>query len=324
MVISAYWAQIEPSEGSYSASATTALQGQISAAISAGLQPVLDLGSQYPPSWIFNVGGGTQFVDQYGDVYTDSPGSGNDVANAVTDKNVQVQLGDYIAYLGSHLTGLTAVRLGGGPYNELKYPDTTGTYVNAYWFYDESSQATLPSDVRGWIPGTGTEAQAATFINAYNAALVAFGVWLVETSAAAFPSSVRLELLLPSWGQRAGDVATAIDHLLVGTNDSLNLGLDWIDLLPLLTGFPQVVAYSTWADSTNGGVGNPDPAAFIHSILPSGMAEGGESTGNGNTTTAGEALMLQDAQNWGWYSVVWAFTGQPQTPAQVGLAWLSA
>ena len=324
VVIGASWADIEPSQDSYSASAVSNLQAQINTALAAGLTPSLDIGTQYAPAWVFTVGGGVQFKDQYGDVFSGSPSSGNDVANTVTDANARNELGNYIAYLGSHLTGISSIRLGGGPFNELRYPSgQAGSQANAYWFYDNSSQTTLPADVRGWVPGTGSTAQATEFLSAYNNAMTNYGIWLVQQAAAAFPTSTKLEVILPGWGERPGEVASAESNLLSNTNDELNQGLDWIDMLSQLPSASQVVAYSTFADATTGGGTNPDPAAFIHSILPAGMLAGGESTGNGNTSDTGMNLMFQDAKQWNWYVVNWFFNGQAQTPDQVAQSFIS-
>ncbi len=321
VVLNVNWSNIEPSEGSYSASAIARVQAEIDTALAAGLSPSLDIGVQYAPSWIFGVGGGAQFVDQYGDGFTGSQSSGNYVANAVTDMNVRTQLGEYINYLASRLTGLGSVRLGGGAYNELCYPaGDAGSKSNAYWFYDASSQATLPASVRGWKPGSGTTAQATAFMNAYNAALVNYGVWLERTAAAAFPSSVQLEMLLPGWGERPGDVRTAERDLLDNSPAEVNQGLDWTDLLARLSANGRVVAYTTYADATQGVADDPDPATYIHSILPAGMLEGGESTGNGQSTAAGMNLEFTYAKKWNWYVANWFFVGQPQTLAQLGAA----
>jgi hypothetical protein len=318
VVVSANWNAIEPTEGSFSATAVAAVQAQLNAATAAGLSPSLDIGIQYAPAWIFTVGGGTQFVDQYGDVFGGTLASGNSVANAVTDPNVRAQLGTYIAYLGTHLTGVDSVRLGGAAYNELRYPSGhSGSQANAYWFYDSSSQASLPANVQGWKPGAGTVAQATAFIDAYNNALSNYGVWLVQQGAADFSSSTKLELLLPGWGERTGEVTTAVNKLLLATPDEVNQGLDWAGMLPWLPSASRVVAYSTYADATIGSATNPNPAAYIHSLLPTGMLAGGESTGNGNTTAAGMNLMFQDAKQWNWYVVNWFFHGQPQTPDQL-------
>jgi hypothetical protein len=204
---------------------------------------------------------------------------------------------------------------------ELRYPSgSAGSHSNAYWFYDSSSQASLPVGVQGWKPGTGTVAQATTFINAYDAAIVNYGLWLEQTAAAAFPSSVKFEMLLPGWGERPGEVTTAENDLLSATPDEVNQGLDWADMLPKLPANGRVVAYSTWSDSTNGGTNNPDPAAYIHNILPTGMLQGGESTGVGGTTTVDMNQMFLDAQTWNWYVANWFFTGQSQTLSQIDTA----
>jgi hypothetical protein len=318
VVLNVNWSNIEPSEGSYSASAIASVQDEINSTLAAGLSPSLDVGVQYAPSWIFGVGGGTQFVDQYGYEFSGSQSSGNYVPNAVTDANVRIELGEYINYLGTHLTGLGSVRLGGGASNELSYPfGEAGSKSDAYWFYDTSSQATLPASLQGWKPGTGIRAQAAAFMNAYDDALVNYGVWLEQTAASAFPSNVKLEMLLPGWGERPGDLQTAESNLLDDTPAEVNQGLDWADLLPKLPANGRVVAYTTYADATQGVANDPDPAAYIHSILPAGMLEGGESTGNGQSTVAGMNLEFTDAKKWNWYVANWFFGGQSQTPAQL-------
>ena len=321
VVVSANWQSIEPTEGGYSASAIASVQDEIDSALAAGLSPSLDVGVQYAPSWIFGVGGGTQFIDQYGDVFTGSQPSGNYIANAITDMNVRAQMGDYIDYLGTHLTGLGSVRLGGGANNELGYPSgDAGSQPNAFWFYDASSQAALPASMQGWKPGAGATAQATAFLTVYNDALVNYGVWLEQTAASAFASSVKLEVVLPGWGERPGDLQSAEADLLQNATPEVNQGLDWTDLLPQLPATGRVVAYTTYADATQGQADDPDPAAYIHSILPPGMLEGGESTGNGQSTDAGMNLEFADARQWNWYVANWFFTGQPQTTAQLASA----
>jgi hypothetical protein len=318
VVISANWSAIEPSKGSYSASAVSSLQDQLDRAVAAGLSPSLDIGVQYAPSWVFAAGSGTQFVDQYGDVFTGSQASGRYVPNAVTDMSVRAELGGYLGYLGSHLTGVASVRLGGGAYNELCYPSgDAGSRPGSFWFYDTSSQATLPDGVKGWRPGTGTAAQAKAFMDAYNGALVNYGVWLAQTAAAAFPSNVKLEMLLPGWGERPEDMPAADRNRLENTPPEVNQGLDWIDLLPELPSNGRVVAYTTYADATQGVQGDPAPAAYIHSLLPAGVLEGGESTGNGQSTTEGMHLEFGDAKKWNWYVANWFFGGQSQTLDQL-------
>jgi hypothetical protein len=319
VVIPTAWSVIEPAEGSFSLPAISRLQDAINSARAAGLSASLDIGVQYAPAWIFGVGGGTRFKDQYGDTFSGTTGSGNDVANAVTDTKVRSQLGAYIAFLGQHLHGLGSVRLGGGPDNELRYPSgTSGSRANAYWFYDASSQALLPAGTRGWVPGTGTIGQATSFLTAYDHAMAGYGTWLARQGEGDFPAATKIELLLPGWGERPTDVPVAETQLLRNTPDEVNQGLDWLDLFANLPRNGRIVAYTTYADATQGVTGNPDPDRYIHSLLPGGVLEGGESTGNGQTTAAGEAKMMADAKAWDWYVVNWFFNEQVQSPQQIG------
>jgi hypothetical protein len=319
VVVQAAWSSIEPTKGSFSNVALGQVQQAIDQARAAGLRASLDVGVQYAPSWIFGVGGGTRFEDQYGDLFSGPPGSGNDVANAVTDMNVRVRLGQYLAYLGSHLQGLDSVRIGGGPDNELRYPSGgSGSEPDAYWFFDSSSQAELRTSVKGWVPDTKTAVQAKEFLASYDTALVDYGLWLARQTMNDFPVSVKVELLLPGWGERPGEVQAAEKELLRSTPDEVNQGLDWVDLLLALPRDDRIVAYTTYGDATQGTSRNPDPAAFIHAHLPSGVLAGGESTGNGQTSDAGEEQMFADAKAWSWYVVNWYFHGQGETAGSVG------
>ncbi len=318
VVIPVSWSAVEPAPGQFSTPAVQQVQSEIDQATAAGLTAAVDLGAQYAPSWVFSLPGGTRFVDQYGLAFSGPAGSGNDVANAVTDSSVRDQLGRYLAYLGAHLRHVGAVRLGGGPDNELRYPSGySGAGPNAFWFYDPSSQATLPIGLQGWKPGSGTPQQAAQFLSYYDSALDGFGRWLVAQGQADFPTSTKVELMLPGWGQRPGEAAAAADALLIVPADEVNQGLDWSDLVPGLPADGRVVAYTTWADAPSGGSTNPAPAAFIHSLLRPGVLEGGESTGNGQSTLAGGAVMFHEAKQWNWYSVGWFFIGQNQSPSQI-------
>jgi hypothetical protein len=122
------WANAEPANGSFDVSYASSISQEIVAARAAGLGVILDPGLQYAPAWALTLSGGTQFVDQYGDIFTGSPTSGNDVVNAVTDMAVRSAEGSYLQWLGAQLSGagLVAIRVGGGPFGELRYPE--GSY----------------------------------------------------------------------------------------------------------------------------------------------------------------------------------------------------
>ena len=105
---------------------------------------VLDAGLQYPPARVFSLPGGTRFLDQFGDVYIGPAGSGNNIANAVTNPAVRAAEADYLRALSALIPGdlLGAVRTGGGPQGQLSYP--TGKYQghqDAFWAYDSSTSS---------------------------------------------------------------------------------------------------------------------------------------------------------------------------------------
>jgi hypothetical protein len=322
VVIPAYWTNIQPTAPtnwndsqslatSCNSSALGAVQRSIDAATAAGLSASLDIGVQAAPDWVFNLDGNTEFVDQSGTHFRGDPASGNAAPNAVTDPKVQQAVVAYLGCLGT-LRGLGSVRLGGEDYNELRYPG------GSFYFYDQASQARLPPPVRGWKPGTGTTAQATTFLNVYNKAMDDYGVFLAQAGLRAFQKNVMIEMLLPGGGERPEQIQPAENSLLTQMNgsDDIYQGLDWQHLLPMLAavnGSHRIVAYSTWADNTD----QNSPAVFIHTILPAGMLQGGESTGNGGTTPQGLADEFRYAREWGWY-VANVYMNQPPDALDLG------
>ena len=298
VTISVSWSQSEPNPGSFSASYDATIDDKIISALAAGLKVVLDPGLQYPPGWVFSLPGGTRFVNQYGDIFTGTPSSGDDVANAVTDPSVRHAEGIYLAWLGSHLPAdsLAAVREGGGPLGELRYPDPDyNGHSDSYWAYDSSTQAALPAAVRGWVPGTGTTVQAQTFLGAYNARLVGYGRWLNAELHGDFATDELV--LLPGWGERPGGEAVEVASRLTLGMDEFNEGLDWVDLLDSLPDPDHSVAYTTYLDapSVKPTLALEDPADFL-AYLTEGtpIRLGGENTGNG--TMANLQLSLHRAR----------------------------
>lgn len=287
VTVAAGWDLAEPSLGVFSTAYIASVKAKVSEARQLGLQVVLDPGVQYSPAWVFNLPGGTRFVDQYGDVFTGAQASGDDVANAVTDLAVRSAESAYLQWLGSEIAGreLAAVRVGGGPDNELRYP--SGAYhghTDCFWAYDASTQANSP--VPGWRPGTGTVADAQSFLDAYNGNLVSYGSWLTGTVAADFGTDELV--MLPDWGERPGVAHQETASLLTLGHDEFSEGLDWANLLPSLPHRADVIAYTTYLDAP--AIKNTpqlsDPADYIASIArPLGMREGGENTGDGTLAT---------------------------------------
>ncbi len=287
VMIGVSWSSAEPAPGQFNNSYLSSVRAKIANARSRSLGVVLDAGLQYPPAWVFSLPGGTRFVDQFGDVYTGPAGSGNDIANAVTNPAVRAAEAAYLRTLSARIPGslLGAVRTGGGPQGQLSYP--TGKYhghQDSFWAYDSSTQAVSP--VPGWKPGTGTEAEAAAFLAAYNHNINAYGAWLDTQMEADFHT--RQLIMLPGWGERPGVAQQEISDLLTLGYEEFSQGLDWAALLPSLPNRAQLVAYSTYLDgpTIQRTPQLEDPVSYIaHVAKPLGVPVGGENTGHGSVST---------------------------------------
>lgn len=287
VMIGVSWSSAEPAPGRFDNSYLTSIRAKIANARSRSLGVVLDPGLQYAPAWVFSLPGGTRFVDQYGDVYTGPAGSGDNIANAVTDPAVRDAEAAYLRGLSSRIPGnlLAAVRTGGGPDGQLSYP--SGRYQghqDSFWAYDSSSQARSP--VPRWKPGTGTEVQAATFLAAYNHNINAYGAWLDTQMEADFHT--KQLIMLPGWGERPGVAQQEISDLLTLGYEEFSQGLDWAELLPSLPNRAQLVAYSTYLDgpTNHRNLQGEDPVSYIvHLAKPLDMPVGGENTGHGSVST---------------------------------------
>jgi len=304
VTITAGWDNAEPSQGTFSTSYIAGVRAKVAAAKAAGMGVVLEPGLQYPPAWVFALPGGTRFVNQYGDVFTGSTPSGQNVANGVTDLSVRAAQGTYLNWLGAQFAPGTflAVRQGGGPLGELHYPSPNyNGHTNCYWAYDSSSQASSP--VPGWSPGTGTIAQAQAFLDSYNGALNEFGIWLNGQLAADFATNELV--MLPGWGQRPGGAAQLVASRLTIRSNEFNEGLDWANLLTRLPDPAHSVAYTTYLDAPM--VRNTpeltDPADFISTLVGTSLRLGGENTGNGSK--AAMNLAIGRARSLNYFIVQW-------------------
>ena len=267
---------------------------------------ILDPGMQYPPDWVFALPGGTRFVDQYGDVFGGSTPSGNNVANAVTNSAVRSALGVYLQWLGGQIPAgsLWGVRQGGGPLGELRYPN--GSYnghTGAYWAYDASTQAASP--VPGWVPGTGTTAQAQSFLDFYNGMLTNLGQWLNGQFKADF--ATRELLTLPGWGERPGVGAKVVASLLTLHDEEFNEGLDWSNLLSSLPDASHSIAYTTYLDapSVKPTTELEDPADFLAGLVGSHHLAGLGGENTGTPSVAAMQMVLTRAKTLNMAVVCW-------------------
>ena len=210
VTISASWTAAEPSAGSFSDSYGPSIRSEIAAARSDGMEVVLDPGMQYAPNWVFSLPGGTRFVNQYGEAFGGSPGSGDEVPER-----------DH-RWIGAgrrkHLSGLARCPdprrpdhrrpPGRGPLWRLRYPDPDYRgHIDSFWAYDSSTQAVSP--VPGWKPGTGTPAQAADFprrLQPGHRQLRGVDERVMEE-----PTSIpNVLVMLPGWGERPGVASSEV------------------------------------------------------------------------------------------------------------------
>ena len=310
------WDQAEPGNGVYDESYFARVQGQIAAARAAGLSPVLSLGLQYTPGWVFDLDPASRYVDQYGDVWSDSPASGQGVANLVFSPALRAAAASYIDKVFAEVgTDFAAVRWGGGlPYDEVRYPDCPAGRTNCYWAFDANARSLNP--VPGYIPGRGDPSQAGVFLNWYLSSIQNYIRWGLGVIRSAY--SGEIDVLLPSWGIRPGDIPSAVQANLDGTSSrtaEIARGLDWVNQLQAYAAYGNVVAWSTWANRQDDWTDPQSwsPVHYISSILPSTVRLGGENT-FGRATFSDVLDVLNNVRAYHLVRVMWMNESLTQQP----------
>jgi hypothetical protein len=325
VTLSIHWDRFEPAEGQLDTAYIASIKDQISQYRNAGMQIILGTGIHHPPSWLFNYPY-SRYIDQYGDVY--APGlSGKNIANMIFNQNMRDKQETYLNRVFTQLgTDFYAVRLGGGWYGELNYPDNNyNNHSNAYWAYDQIAQGNatgLPSSmtkapITGWRPGsTSVNHDAArSFANWYMASLQNYHDWQITTVRKLYPG--KLLMLYPSWGIRPGQLDAAIAVDLNGStsaeiNGEVSRGFDYARYVGGITD-PNVVVYSTWlnADDSNDGSTNPaiwSPIHYLASLANSNPVQPkvfGENTGA--DTAADMTRSFNQMRKYNLLGIVWAF-----------------
>ncbi len=299
------WASYQPSPGAVSSSYVSSMRTRLQQLQSAGLSVVLDLGMQYPPSWIFGVDGSTRFVDQYGDVWQSS--LSQDIPDYVWDQTVRNYQAAYIAQVAADFgDAFYAVRAGGLLQDELRYPDASyNGHANCYWAFDAHAQAASP--VPGWKPGQPGTAQASQFLNWYLQSITDYSNWLVSTYRSHFPSP-WIQVLYPSWGLRPGDTTNAINSDLDGSTPpaswgTLEMGLDWsrqVNSIP----DSHVMVYGTWMERGDDG-STANTMAPTHYLATLGAARGFPAAGENAGSDASMSTVVQNARSWGLSGLMW-------------------
>ncbi|CAM3144241.1 hypothetical protein [Rariglobus hedericola] len=261
VVLSISWENFEPSTGTTNPAYIRQLHSDLAAYRHAGLHVVLDPGIQYPPEWLRQLPD-ARYQNQYGDLYIDHA-SGKNIANTVFNAAVRTRYAAHLAALFRELgTDWAAVRLGGGWYGELNYPDATfAKKNNCYWAFDPIAQGTKPGlpagmtacPVPNWKPGKTSpdHTSARRFLDWYLASLQNYHDWQITTVRQLY--SGPLHMMYPSWGIRPGQLEAAIIGDLGGTtspekNGEIQRGFDFARFIAGVRD-PQVWVHCTWLDS---------------------------------------------------------------------------
>jgi len=302
------WSAYQPAQGQVSSSYVSSMRSRLASLRSAGLNVVLDVGMQYPPAWIFNVSPNTRFVNQYGDVWHGS--LSEDVPNSVFDSTVRGYEAQYIAQVAADFGDVFyAVRSGGLLQDELRYPPATyNGHSNSYWAFDGAAQAQSP--VPGWKPGQAGSSQAASFANWYMQSITDFMSWLVGTYRSHF-ASPWIQVLMPSWGLRPGDLDAAIAGNLDGSTPpagwgTLAEGLDWTRQVNAISD-SHAMLYGTWMERGDDG-STANSMAPTHYLATLGAGRGfpaaGENASAGDDVATMQAV-VQHTRDWGLAGLMW-------------------
>lgn len=329
------WSAFEPRQGVVDPAYVAGLRKQIAAFRAAGMGVVLDVGLQYPPGWIYAIPN-SRFVDQYGDPFNEDEQPGYGGMNAVFNQRVRDQAAQYLRSAFKNLgTDFFAVRLGGGYFGELHYPNPVYRgHRDCYWGFDAIAQGRAPGipptigpcPVPGWIPGTPAAdlTTARRFADWYLNAITDYQNWQIATVRRDYAGTIFM--LYPSWGLRPGD----LDHqvaagLKFSGNTELMRGNDFARQIKAITD-PKVAVYCTWSDadfpSTDDRSRDPSrwcPLHYLAYLAQSHkppLAVWAENTGRPNSAKQMQ-LSFQRLRDYSLGGLFWAFEpdlygGKPQ------------
>ena len=331
------WDAYEPSAGVFDAAYAAAAAQKLAAFRAAGLQVVLGVGLQYPPSWVYT------YPDSR---YVDQAGHTAGAVNLTFNQALRQQAAAYIARVHRDLglNNFVAVRIGSGGLVEALYPsEDAGGGANSYWAFDANAQGGTgrPSSIAanpypGWQPGQTryqgqpfTVAQVQTWYDWYLGAMVDGINWQIAVYQQLGYTGDQ-QVLLPGLGSRPNDYATAIANYLSGAGDgnrTMGRAGVWNKVIAGLTNRQKIVIYvSSLADgsggndvcaSTDTSVSEADPqvnnwsaARWIsYNANRYGLAKNGENPGRSDTNAYGISMLnaaVLQMQGCGMQGMMWA------------------
>jgi hypothetical protein len=338
-----YWSRFEPVEGEIDQDYLDELHDTLATYRQADVEVVLSTGVHHPPDWLL-ARPNSRFVNQHREPYAPRE-SGKRIANMVFNDAMRDQQATYLSQLFTEFgTDFYGVRLGGGWFGELNYPEATyGGRATNYWGFDDIALGEAEglaagvdaNPVPAWRPGQPSDDdEAKRFVEWYLDSLQQYHDWQIDTVRQHYDG--RLLMLYPSWGIRPGQLEEAIASDLDGTtaaerNGNLAKGLD---VARFVAGIDDdaVVVYTTWLDADASRDGGSDPRYWSSPKYLAHLARDrdeplsvmGENTG-ANGPDALE-LSFEQAREHGLEAIIWAFERELFEPRGdlAGLAEFSA
>lgn len=305
MVIEFRWRSIEPSDDAWNNAFFQSLRDRIARMKAAGCQVILNYGLHHAPDFILNSPNG-RFVNQYGTTYTAS-----DEPNLIFTTALRAEAQEYTNRVFAELgTDFHSVRVGGGHWGELTYPqifnnssgtgctdtpisEPAGKLCNYYWAFDANAKASKQAHgvSTTWIPGQPSpNGEARAFLSWYLDRLVEFQNWQIASLRTAGFKGLAA-VLYPSWGMREGHFDDAVRTHLNGSsspevNGEVQRGFDHRRQIEALTD-ANTAKWGTWAQKagTMSWLANLNPAGRSLPLM-------GENSGPG---TADKAQPFEDA-----------------------------
>lgn len=229
----------------------------ISAAVTAGLKVILEIRTQYPPSFVTaNV---PRFKAQDGTLWSATSSSGDEVCDFVYTQIGRDYMSDFInkvlTYGGLDKTKVYGIKTGGLNLGELHYPPSTNSPFSstnpAWWCFSTaaqtgtglaSGQTVSPYPAYSPFPTSGDDTTKDTaVVNWYIQSLVNFETWLISTIRTNYTGYIFM--MHPGFGARTNWVFGDTNY-----KSSMSRGEYFEATVPAYNSDAKVYPYSTWID----------------------------------------------------------------------------
>lgn len=288
------WAQAEPTPGAFDNDYLDEIARTVSGYRALGFQVVaLNYGLDTAPDWLLSKPDARN-ANQFGEAYTQEL-----LADRVFATDLRGYAEKYttvvLKLLGKQVS---VVRVGGGHWGELDYPEDISSDDSAYAYWAFSQPAQQSSPVPGWRPcSPSPQGQAQRFLDWYLDALVDYQNWQVQSVRRNFSGTIAV--LYPSVGLTSKNIQDAVADDLCGrdaTEQQVARGFDHRRQIAGLTD-RRVAVWSTWVD-------NQQAISELAGLDDRyGLQKMGENSGEDDAATM--RLSVQAARRYGLSAFFW-------------------